>query len=136
MPAALRFVTDTVQRLSRSSLAVEQPGSLSDRLLSVQLLNVQPHVGKRRRPERIRSLPAEIVEALYEMLDPESSSNPFHGLVSRWRVYTIFILLLHQGLRREDLLSFPVYVIKTYSIVSNNEFVTGWTFGETRACSH
>jgi integrase len=111
--AALQFVTDTVHRLSRSSLAVEHQSSLSGRLLSVHLLNSHLHVGKRRQPERIRSLPAEIVEALYEMLDPESSSNPFHGLVSRWRVYTIFMLLLHQGLRRGELLSFPVDVIKS-----------------------
>jgi integrase len=111
--AALQFVTDTVQRLTRSSLAAEHQSSLSHRLLSVQLLNSHLHVGKRHRPERIRSLPAEVVEALYAMLDPESSSNPFHGLVSRWRVYTMFMLLLHQGLRRGELLSFPVDVIKS-----------------------
>jgi integrase len=111
--AALQFVTDTVQQLSRSSLAVEHQSSLSDRLLSVRLLNAHLHIGKRRRPERIRSLPAEVVEALYEMLDPESSSNPFVGAASRWRVYTIFMLLLHQGLRRGELLTFPVDCIKS-----------------------
>lgn len=47
------------------------------------------------------------------MLDPESSMNPFRGIVSRWRVYTIFMLLLHQGLRRGELLNFPVDVIKS-----------------------
>lgn len=92
---------------------MHQVSSLSDRLVNVQLLNSHLHVGRRRRPERIRSLPAEVVEALYEMLDPESSSNPFVGAASRWRVYTIFMLLLHQGLRRGELLSFPVDVIKS-----------------------
>ena len=33
-------------------------------------------------------------------------------MASRWRVYTIFMLLLHQGLRRGELLIFPVDVIK------------------------
>ncbi len=47
------------------------------------------------------------------MLDPESSINPFRGIVSRWRVYMIFMLLLHQGLRRGELLNFPVDVIKS-----------------------
>jgi integrase len=112
-------------------IAVEHQGSLSDRLLSVQLLNAHLHIGKRRRPERIRSLPAEVVEALYEMLDPESSSNPFVGAASRWRVYTIFMLLLHQGLRRGELLTFSVDCIKSALTVSNNEFVTGWMFGTT-----
>jgi integrase len=92
---------------------MQQLDSLRDRLLNVQLLNSHLHVGKRRRPERIRSLPAEVVEALYEMLDPESPSNPFVNSASRWRVYTIFMLLLHQGLRRGELLSFPVDVIKS-----------------------
>jgi integrase len=111
--AALQFVTETVQRLTRSSLAIGHQGCLSGRLLSVQLLNAHLHIGKRRRPERIRSLPAEVVEALYEMLDPESPSNPFVGAASRWRVYTIFMLLLHQGLRRGELLTFPVDCIKS-----------------------
>ncbi len=47
------------------------------------------------------------------MLDPESPSNPFVGASSRWRVFTIFMLLLHQGLRRAELLIFPVDCIKS-----------------------
>jgi integrase len=78
-----------------------------------QLLNSHLHVGTARRPERIRSLPAEVVEFLYEVLDPESAVNPFRGAVSRWRVYTMFMLLLHQGLRRSELLCLPADVIKS-----------------------
>jgi integrase len=111
--AALQFVTETVQRLSRGSPTREHHDALSGRLMQIELLNAHLHVGIRRRPERIRSLPSEIVEALYEMLDPESSINPFRDGVSRWRVYTIFMLLLHQGLRRGELLSSPVDVIKS-----------------------
>lgn len=111
--AALQFVTETVQRLTRGSLMLEHQVAWSGRLMKIELLNAHLHVGRRRRPERIRSLPSEIVEALYQMLDPESSMNPFRGIVSRWRVYTIFMLLLHQGLRRGELLNFPVDVIKS-----------------------
>jgi len=78
-----------------------------------ELLNSHLHVGTARRPERIRSLPSEVVEFLYETLDPECPANPFRGAASRWRVYTIFILLLHQGLRRSELLNFPADVIKS-----------------------
>jgi integrase len=111
--AALQFVTETSQRLTRGSLTREHHDALSGRLMQIELLNAHLHVGRRRRPERIRSLPAEIVEALYESLDPESPINPFRSVDSRWRVYTIFMLLLHQGLRRGELLSFPVDVIKS-----------------------
>jgi integrase len=111
--AARQFVTETAQRLTRGSLTREHHNALSDRLMQLELLNAHLHIGRRRRPERIRSLPSEIIEALYEMLDPEASINPFRNVVSRWRVYTIFMLLLHQGLRRGELLSFPVDVIKS-----------------------
>ena len=123
--AALQFVTETVQRLSRSSPTQEHHDALSGRLMQIELLNAHLHVGIRRRPERIRSLPSEIVEALYEMLDPESSINPFRAGVSRWRVYTIFMLLLHQGLRRGELLSSPVDVIKS-GFDQNRQQVRYW----------
>lgn len=110
---ALQFVTETVQRLTRSSLTQEHHHTLNGRVMQIELLNAHLHVSRRRRPERIRSLPSEIVEVLYEMLDPESSNNPFRDIVSRWRVYVIFMLLLHQGLRRGELLTFPVDVIKS-----------------------
>ena len=110
--AALQFVIQIVQRLTRGALTQERHNILSSRLMQIELLNAHLHVGRRRRPERIRSLPSEIVEALYEMLDPESSTNPFRNIVTRWRVYTVFILLLHQGLRRGELLGLPVDVIK------------------------
>ncbi len=133
--AALQFVAETAQRLTRGSLTREHHDALSGRLMQIELLNAHLRVGRRRRPERIRSLPSEVVEALYEMLDPESSINPFRDVVSRWRVYTIFMLLLHQGLRRGELLSFPVDVIKSgfdrnrqqtryWMIVRHNEYQT------------
>jgi integrase len=105
--AALQFVTNTVQRLTRTSMPLEQLDALNGRLMRFELLNSHLHVGTNRRPERIRSLPSEVVEFLHEMLDPESPANPFRGIVSRWRVYTAFRLLLHQGLRRGELLCLP-----------------------------
>ncbi len=110
--SALRFVTETVQRLSRGAITRQDHHTLVGRLRELELLNAHLHIGKRRRPERIRSLPSEVVEALYEMLDPESPTNPFRRGNSRWRIYTIFILLMHQGLRRGEVLNFPVDVIK------------------------
>jgi hypothetical protein len=43
---ALQFVIETVQRLTRSSLAMHQMSSLRDRLLNIQLLNSHLNVGK------------------------------------------------------------------------------------------
>jgi integrase len=54
-----------------------------------------------------------VVEALYELLDPEARRNPFQNEASRWRAYVIFILLLHQGLRRGELLSLSQDAIRS-----------------------
>ncbi len=123
--AALQFVAETARRLTRGSLTREHHDALNVRLMQIELVNAHLHVGRRRRPERIRSLPSEIVETLYEMLDPESLINPFPGVVSRWRAYTIFMLLLHQGLRRGELLNFPVDVIKS-GLDRNRQQVRYW----------
>ena len=55
--AALQFVTDTLQRLTRSSMPLEQLQALNARLMRHELLNLHLHIGNARRPERIRSLP-------------------------------------------------------------------------------
>jgi integrase len=107
--AALQFVIDIIRRLGRSS---DRFDAVSSRLSDFELLQSHLHVGRRRRPERIRSLPAVVVNALYEMLAPDSADNPFRAGQTRWLVYTVFILLLHQGLRRGELLSCPVDVVK------------------------
>jgi len=60
----------------------------------------------------LRALPANVVEVLYEMLDPTSSTNPFKREKTRWMMFVIFIVLLHQGLRRGELLLQPVNAVK------------------------
>lgn len=109
---AIQFVTDIAQRLTRNSLTPEQHDALSGKVIRLELLNSHLHVGRQRRPERTRSLPAEVVEALYELLDPESHTNPFRKGESRWRVYIPFMLMLHQGLRRGEVLLLPADVVK------------------------
>lgn len=110
--AALQFVTGVVQRLTRNSALAEDLDALNGRLMRFGVLNSKLHISTVRRPERIRSLPSEVVEFLYETLDPACPANPFRGATSRWRVYAVFMLLLHQGLRRGELLTFPADVIK------------------------
>ena len=85
---------------------------LNGKFECLELLHSKLHIGRRRRPEQIRSLPADIVEFMYRLLDPESKTNPFQNEVSRWRVYVLFILMLHQGLRRGELLVLPADAIK------------------------
>ncbi len=107
--SALQFILETTRRLYRTS---DLYAVLGGHLSRFELLNSHLHVGKRRRPERIRSLPAVVVETLYGLLDPESPSNPYRTAARKWRVYALFILLLHQGLRPGEVLVLPTDVIK------------------------
>jgi len=109
----LRFVTEILQRVTRSQPDQESIWELHGRLERLELLHSKLHVGSRHRPEQIRSLPSEVVEFLYELLDPVSNVNPFRSAASRWRVFVLFILMLHQGLRRGEILLLPTDAIKT-----------------------
>jgi integrase len=111
--AAIQFVTEISQRVSRDYLRPETLNELRGKFDRMELLHSNLHIGRRRRPEQVRSLPSDVIEFLYELLDPESAANPFQNPESRWRVYILFLLLLHQGLRRGELLVLPTDVIKS-----------------------
>jgi integrase len=50
----------------------------------------------------IRALPAAVVEDLYELIDPSSARNPFRSEDNEYRNFALFLLLLHQGVRRSE----------------------------------
>lgn len=110
--SAYQFLSDVILRLSKSNLPTVRLQSIQNRLDRLEQLYAQLRIGRKRSQETLRALPAFVVEALYEMLDPESSTNPFRDTRSKWRVFIVFVLLLHQGLRRGELLILPADTIK------------------------
>jgi integrase len=106
------FVTSVVSWIAKSDTH-KTMRQIESRLHQLSVLYSQFRVKKRNTPEMIRSLPASAVEALYQILDPESKDNPFPRVQTRWRVYVVFILMLHQGLRRGEALLLPVDAIKS-----------------------
>jgi integrase len=107
----LGFVTSVVTWLSASSGAKLQ--AMEARLHRLSTLYSQLHIRRGGRIEHVRSLPSTVVEFLYELLDPESPTNPFRRERTRWVVFISFVLMLHQGLRRGELLLLPVNAIKS-----------------------
>ena len=111
--AGLSFVRDVVLRLSKSSATEESLSKAERRFMRLDVLYGQLRIQKARSPDMLRSLPAEVVSYLYEILDPESPQNPFKRQHTRWTAFIAFILMLHQGLRRGELLLLPVDVVKS-----------------------
>jgi integrase len=109
----LRFLREILTRMARSGSSLPFQHELQARLMRLEGVDGQLHVSKRRRVERVRSLPAAVIESLYELLDPSAPGNPFRKGDARWRAYIIFILLLHQGLRRGELLCLAANCIKS-----------------------
>lgn len=109
---AFTFVLDTTLRLRRSSVPAQGLRQIEARIRRLESLYSSLRIGRRRTQETIRSLPSSVVEALYEMLDPTSGSNPFRSESTKWRVFILFVILLHQGLRRGELLLLPADAVK------------------------
>jgi len=105
------FVTSMVTWIAKSD-ANDTLRKIESRLIQLSLLYGQLHVEKRRNVQGIRALPASVVQALYELLDPNSSNNPFVRKATRWKIYVPFILMLHQGLRRGEALILPANSVK------------------------
>jgi integrase len=110
---AVSFITDVASRIARCSPRQSEMNALQQRLAEIEAQCSRLYFGTRRKPDRVRSLPAEVVETLYAVLEPTSASNPFVTERTRWRVYLLFVLLLHQGLRRGELLALPLDALKT-----------------------
>lgn len=109
--SALRFVTDVVRHLgAEEAHRVEE---IEARLGRLDALYSQVAPTKKKAALPIRALPAIVVEDLCEVLDPESSRNPFNSEAIRQRNYLLYIFYLSLGLRRGEALMLSANAIKT-----------------------
>lgn len=99
----------------QSNSATGQKALRDARAFTVRLSHLYKRlrVQKTRQAAAIRSLPANVLEGLYQLLDPTSLTNPFVRDRTRWLVYVSFVLMLHQGLRRGEALLLPADAIKS-----------------------
>lgn len=109
---ALSFVTDIVERLIRNTTLIQPLEPLQRRLDRLERLYASLNVKRRRKSQLVRALPASVVANLYQLTDPASGSNPFTTDINKWRNYALFLLYLHQGLRRGEALVLPADALK------------------------
>jgi len=107
------FVSSIVTWLSKTTLPTDRLKTIEARLHRLSNLYGQLHVRRPKTTSRVRSLPSVVVEALYEVLDPSSASNPFPRMHVKWLAFMAFLLMLHQGLRRGELLLLKADVVKS-----------------------
>lgn len=107
------FVSSVITWLSKTTLPSDRLRQIEARLHRLSTLYGQLHIRKRTSTSQVRSLPTNVVQALYEALDPSSASNPFPRLHTRWLAFIAFLLMLHQGLRRGEILLLTADAIKS-----------------------
>lgn len=110
--AGFAFVESVVTWLSKTTLPTDRLRTIEARLHRLSHLYGQLHVRRSRQVSNVRSLPASVVKALYELLDPTSATNPFAREHTRWLAFVSFLLMLHQGIRRGELLLLTADVVK------------------------
>ncbi|WP_109151256.1 site-specific integrase [Azospirillum sp. TSO5] len=107
---AVLFIHDVMDHLGRTTSA--EMTRVQANLLRLQHLYGQIAPRPPKPPMPIRALPAVVVEDIYEQFNPMSERNPFRTETLRWRNYLIFLLMLHLGLRRGEVLILPADAIK------------------------
>jgi len=107
------FVKACTDRIARSGKFKTPIDEIHSRLLRLERLHSALNLRRVRRPETVRALPAVVLEEIYELIDPASSRNPFRNESLRWRNFALVLLMLHQGLRRGEILVLAVDVLKT-----------------------
>ncbi|WP_184999902.1 site-specific integrase [Salinisphaera japonica] len=120
---AVGFVSTCVSRLAKSSDRTLD--SIHHRLLRLDQLYTSLQMPRSKRSETVRALPAAVVEDLYDVLTPGSTRNPFRTKSLQWRNFSIILLMLHQGLRRSEVLALPADAIKQ-EWVSNKQLPRCW----------
>lgn len=108
----LNFCRDVSERLSRADTTGERFADIAVRLERLDRLYGQLRPPRPQTVTFVRALPAMVLEELYSNVIPGAKGNPFIDPAAQWRVYSSFLLLLHQGLRRGEALILPADFIK------------------------
>lgn len=109
----LKFARDIVGWKVKDESQNEVLAKFEVRINQLDSLYKQFRIQKSRTPVVLRSLPADVISALYEVLDPDSAINPFKRITVKWSAFTTTLLMLNAGLRRGEVLLLHVDAVKT-----------------------
>lgn len=118
--SVLTFIKSTLERLAYTDTTVNQFERVHASLLRLNRLFGSLKPIKKRCRSKLRALPSVVVEEVYDLIKPDSPKNPFRGSKNQWRNFLLIILLLHQGLRRGEVL-----LLTTNAVVEGVDEHTG-----------
>ncbi|MCV2361643.1 site-specific integrase [Paucibacter sp. TC2R-5] len=102
---AFLFVRDTCERLERNPAMAHRMADIRERIAALDRLYIGLRPLKKRFNLKPRAIPASVLLEIMEVVTPGSARNPFDQVATQWRVYSLFVLLLNQGLRRGEALT-------------------------------
>ena len=111
--ASLMFVKQTCERIGRTSANPKTLGAIEVRLNALDRLYSQLRTSRHQRTQHVRSLPSSVLAELYDHATPNGATNPFSDESTQWRFWMVFVMLLHQGLRRGELLTLPIDALRS-----------------------
>lgn len=117
-----QFIIGIATRISSSSNSI-QKSIIEKDLNRVFLQHTSLHLHKSKKSSSLRALPEEVIMGLLQLIDPDSKSNPFNRLKTRWTVFTIVICLLQTGMRVGELLLQRADAVKREYDKRTNEYV-------------
>jgi len=83
------------------------------------------YLGSQAKRSSVRALPPQVLDELFDIVDPRSPSNPFRNDRAKWRNLALFSLFLFQGLRRSEALILPIDAIRS-EVSSNGDQTLYW----------
>ena len=100
----LDFARDLMFRLSGTSTDEGTLLDLRRKIRRLDQLYASFRPKRQAKQQKIRALPASVIEELYLLTDPTSEKKPFRSVSQRWRNQALFLLYPHLGLRRAETL--------------------------------
>lgn len=108
----LLFVESVLKNIGESADDYTDVNVNNLHLLKIKNNYKQLHVHSKKKIINVRAIPLNVIDYLFELLSPESPSNPFKNLKTIWNAYLSFLVFMYLGLRAGELLSLPVNALK------------------------
>ncbi|WP_336041016.1 site-specific integrase [Acinetobacter dispersus] len=105
------FISKIFELITRNTIS-SYLFDLNKKILNILVRYKDLRIKKIKKHEPIRSVPSLVIDLYDEILTPRHPKNPFKNIRAQWTTFIAYVMLLHLGLRRSELLLLPVDCVK------------------------